>query len=94
MRGNQMRTCLDCRRRFAPMNDKICIKCQEDGLLRYFKKDEIKLNKVNMNELHIIYTYNGKVHKAFKRWTFKHCEDVLTRLGATYWEIGIKEVIK
>ena len=39
--------------------------------------------------LHIIYTYKGKVYQSFKYWTFEHAEKVLTRLGATYWEIGI-----
>lgn len=39
-------------------------------------------------ELHIIYTYKGKVYEAFKKWTFKRCEEVLTRLGSDYWEIG------
>ena len=40
-------------------------------------------------EIHIIYTYKGKVYATFKNWTFEHAEDVLTRLGASYWEIGI-----
>jgi hypothetical protein len=39
-------------------------------------------------ELHIMYTYKGGFHQAFKCWTFAHAEEVLTRLGATYWEIG------
>ena len=39
--------------------------------------------------IHIIYTYKGRVYDAFKKWTFNHAEDVLKRLGATYWEIGI-----
>lgn len=39
-------------------------------------------------ERHLIYTYKGKVYQAFKKWTFAHCEEVLTRLGANYWEIG------
>ena len=39
-------------------------------------------------ELHIIYTYKGRVYQAYKRWTRAHCEEVLRRLGATYWEIS------
>ena len=39
-------------------------------------------------ERHLIYTYKGKVYQSFKKWTFAQCEKVLTRLGATYWEIG------
>ena len=42
-----------------------------------------------MKELHIIYTYKDKVYTAWKKWTFSHCEEVLERLGATWWEIGI-----
>jgi len=38
--------------------------------------------------IHIIYTYNGKVYDALKKWTLKHAEKVLKRLGASYWEIG------
>jgi hypothetical protein len=37
---------------------------------------------------HIIYTYKGKVYQSYKAWSFYHIEEVLTRLGATYWEIG------
>ena len=37
---------------------------------------------------HLIYTYKNKVYEANKNWSFKHCEEVLERLGATYWEIG------
>jgi len=36
---------------------------------------------------HIIYTYKNKVYQAHKNWSFEHCEEILTRLGATYWEI-------
>jgi len=39
---------------------------------------------------HIIYTYKGKVYESFKEWNVQKCESVLQRLGATYWEIGIK----
>jgi hypothetical protein len=39
--------------------------------------------------LHIIYTYKGKVNSVEKNWTFNHAEEVLKRLGAEYWEIGI-----
>jgi hypothetical protein len=41
--------------------------------------------------IHIIYTYKEKVYSCFKMWTWKHAEDVLKRLGATYWEIGIDD---
>jgi len=41
-----------------------------------------------IEERHLIYTYKDKVYQAHKRWTFAHCEKVLNRLGATYWEIG------
>lgn len=37
---------------------------------------------------HIIYTYKDNVFQAHKDWSFKHCEEVLERMGATYWEIG------
>jgi hypothetical protein len=37
---------------------------------------------------HIIYTYKENVYQAYKEWSFKYCEEVLERLGATYWEIG------
>lgn len=40
-------------------------------------------------QMHIIFTYKGKVYQAFKKWSFVHCEDVLKRLGASYWEVGI-----
>ncbi len=51
---------------------------------------EIKSKQVESKprELHIMYTYKGKFYQAFKCWTFAHAEEVLTRLGATYWEIG------
>ena len=42
-----------------------------------------------MNEMHIMYTYKGQFYQAYKRWSFAQAERVLTRLGATYWEIGI-----
>ena len=37
---------------------------------------------------HIMYTYKGKVHHAWKDWSFNKVERVLTRMGASYWEIG------
>ena len=45
-------------------------------------------NKVKPDVRHLIYTYKDKVYQSHKRWTFSHCEEVLTRLGASYWEIG------
>lgn len=36
---------------------------------------------------HIMYTYKGKVHHAWKDWSFNKVERVLTRMGASYWEI-------
>ena len=39
--------------------------------------------------IHIIYTYKGKVYEIHKKWSINHAENVLRRLGATYWEIGI-----
>ena len=39
--------------------------------------------------LHIIYTYKDKVYSTMKNWTFAHAEEVLKRLKADYWEIGI-----
>ena len=47
-----------------------------------------RIMKTEIQERHLIYTYKDKVYQAYKKWTFKHCEDVLKRLGATYWEIG------
>jgi hypothetical protein len=44
-------------------------------------------NKIIM--IHIIYTYKDKVYQSHKKWTFLHAEEVLTRLGASYLEIGI-----
>ena len=38
---------------------------------------------------HIIYTYKGEVYEAEKYWSIEHAEKVLSRLGATYWEISI-----
>jgi len=40
---------------------------------------------------HIIYTYKGKVYESYKDWNFYHIEEVLKRLGASYWEIGIDD---
>lgn len=51
-------------------------------------KNDFCQNFFWMGERHIIYVYKGKVRQASKKWTFAHCEEVLTRLGATYWEIG------
>ena len=42
-------------------------------------------------EKHLIYTYKGMVYQAYKKWTFQHCEKVLERLGASYWEIGLMD---
>jgi len=42
--------------------------------------------------LHIIYTHKGEIHQCNKYWTFRHAEEVLIRLGATYWEIGVSEI--
>lgn len=41
-----------------------------------------------MKKLHIMYTYKGKFYQAHKNWSFERIELVLSRLGATYWEIG------
>ncbi len=38
---------------------------------------------------HIIYVYKGKVYQLNKLWELKRIEAALTRLGSTYWEIGI-----
>ena len=38
---------------------------------------------------HIIYVYKEEVFQCYKNWSFEKCEQVLSRLGATYWEIGI-----
>ena len=43
---------------------------------------------MELQERHLIYTYKGKIYEAFKKWTFEHCEQVLIRMGANYWEIG------
>ena len=40
------------------------------------------------NLTHIMFTKNGKFYSVFKPWSFARCEAILTRLGATYWEIG------
>lgn len=45
---------------------------------------EMKLEQ----QTHLIFTYKGKVYSQFKNWSFERCEQVLTRLGASYWEIG------
>lgn len=37
---------------------------------------------------HIIFTYKNKVYQSYKNWAFDRIERVLTRLGASYWEIG------
>jgi hypothetical protein len=39
-------------------------------------------------EKHIIYTIKGKVKEAHKVWGFEKCEEILTRLGSEFWEIG------
>lgn len=41
------------------------------------------------DERHFIYTYKCKVYQATKKWRFEQIERVLTRIGATYWEISI-----
>ena len=38
---------------------------------------------------HIIFTYKGKVYQSYKDWSFERIENVLERLGATYYEIGV-----
>jgi hypothetical protein len=43
----------------------------------------------DMKEIHLIFTYKGETYSRFKHWMFAQCEEVLTRLGATYWEIGV-----
>lgn len=48
----------------------------------------LRSNQHKMDEKHIIYTYKNEVHEAYKKWSFERIEKVLTRLGATYWEIG------
>ena len=37
----------------------------------------------------IMFTYKGNFHQSYKDWDFERIERVLTRLGATYWEIRI-----
>ncbi len=37
---------------------------------------------------HLIFTYKGEFYSRHKDWSFEKCENVLTRIGATYWEIG------
>jgi len=49
------------------------------------KRYKIRLIK----EIHIIYSYKGKIYEAFKNWSFAHAEEVLKRLGADYWDIGV-----
>jgi hypothetical protein len=41
---------------------------------------------------HIMYTYKGKFHEIYKDWNLQRIEKVLTRLGASYWEIGFDSV--
>lgn len=36
---------------------------------------------------HFIYSYNGEIYSRSKKWSFQRIEQVLTRLGADYWEI-------
>lgn len=43
---------------------------------------------MNQNTIHIMYTYKGKFYSVFKEWSLERAEKVLTRLGASYWEIG------
>jgi len=42
----------------------------------------------NTEKVHIMVTYKGKFYQYFKNWTFERIEKVLTRMGASYWEIG------
>lgn len=41
--------------------------------------------------MHIIFTYKGKLCQCYKNWDIDRIESVLSRLGATYWEIGFDE---
>lgn len=59
-----------------------------NALIELVKEVKRKQVEVKPRELHIMYTYKGKFYQAYKHWTFAHAEAVLTRLGATYWEIG------
>jgi hypothetical protein len=38
--------------------------------------------------LHLMFTYKGKFYSRHKYWTFETAEAVLTRIGASYWELG------
>ena len=60
-----------------------------NALIEFIKDVKSKKTEQQPRELHIMYTYKGEFHQAFKRWTFAQAEAVLTRIGATYWEIGI-----
>ena len=44
--------------------------------------------------IHIIYIYKGKAYESYKEWSFEHAEEVMMRLNASYWEIGIYDKIK
>ncbi len=46
------------------------------------------INLKNKKMKHIIYIYKDNTYQSYKKWSFEHCEKVLERLGATYWEIG------
>ena len=59
-----------------------------NALIEFIKDVKSREAESKPRELHIMYTYKGKFYQAFKHWTFAHAEEVLTRIGATYWEIG------
>jgi len=63
----------------------ILIEPFNDKPLTGLEKELVKYLKM---ERHIIFTYKGKVYQSFKTWDFERIERVLTRLGASYWEIG------
>ncbi len=49
----------------------------------------MRQNKSENELTHLIFTYKGKTYSRFKDWSFDKCEQVLERIGATYWEISI-----
>jgi hypothetical protein len=59
-----------------------------NALIEFISELKSRNAESKPRELHIMYTYKGEFHQTFKYWTFAHAEEVLTRLGATYWEIG------
>lgn len=60
----------------------------------YIKNCVVNVKIKKMDKLHIMYTYKGKFHESFKMWSFDRADKVLTRLGASCWQLLISDNIK